>query len=547
MKYVLQEELINKFILAEDVLVENTNQDLVNQLTTILTNIITNIGKLDNGSAVVNEINKRIADCREKLANNPDVNDKSTLANIFAGSIKDALTNLDSQWQTKYKSLKQVLNANYGNQKSDTEKLLTALSSEVEKMNTDSALDQDILNLMKTTSTACENRIKKFKDVNSRDDDEETRKLIVNDNAIKNVEALRQLSKKITKDASETDLTDTCTKINEILGITETAESDGTDKTDNSNKADEDVDWAERLRKAPGQSERQQIWDEYFEKEWGENADRVRKLGKALIIELNHLGFNEKANPFISFIENNIVTGVLNLNETSYGAIHNAYTKDYITSNDLRNPDPILKCQKMYEGRSGGEVEEYLQRRHEIINKSVGEMIDGYEAQNINLVAIKLFNKAYQLEEPDKDNPVDLDSGVSTSMVIKEINSISIIRDNIRIVFGEVKQAKIKLDDPWFENFEKQAGNDIKMWAKAAICYILLTGTINNIIDETDLEKYKTNFKNISEKEMSDLCSINSAYYKKMIKIFKNANIAASNIDNLLNKFYSYTDKKAAD
>ena len=308
-------------------------------------------------------------------------------------------------------------------------------------------------------------------------------------------------------------------------------------------KYEKGMDWAEELKKA---SDRKKVWDSYYKVEWGENADFVKKLGSAVVVELNHFGFSEKVNPFITFIKT-LINKDFVVNDAAYSAVHDAYVSHYINSNDLRNTqDKILFCNDLYT-HSGGEILEYLQRRHEILEKSKESMTNGYTTDRESLLytAYNLFNSEYPLPKADQSTPVNL--GDANYINIKKLNTLSKIEENIVIVFGEAeeKTTKTKIDDAWYDSFEKEGKADLTSYAKAAICYVLIYCTVNSLIDESKLEEYKTKFNKIDQNEFNKFGSINSDYYKKMIKRFANTKIDRSNFDNILTTLYDrYVDKK---
>ena len=304
-------------------------------------------------------------------------------------------------------------------------------------------------------------------------------------------------------------------------------------------KYEKGMDWAEELKKA---SDRKKVWDSYYKVEWGENADFVKKLGSAVVVELNHFGFSEKVNPFITFIKT-LINKDFVVNDAAYSAVHDAYVSHYINSNDLRNAnDKILFCKDLYT-HSGGEILEYLQRRHEIMQKPKESTTDGYETDSILNTTYNLFNSEYHLPDANSEEAKNL----GVDLPLSKLNTLSKIEENIVTVFGEVEEkiTKTKVDDAWYESFEKEAKTDITNYAKAAICYILIYCTVNSLIDESKLEEYKTKFNKISQDEFNLFGSINSKYYKKMIKIFANTNVSRANFDNILTTLYDkYIDNK---
>lgn len=308
-------------------------------------------------------------------------------------------------------------------------------------------------------------------------------------------------------------------------------------------KYEKGMDWAEALKKS---TNRDEVWNKYYKIEWEDKADFVKKLGSAVVVELNHFGFSEKANPFITFIKTLINKNFV-VNDAAYSAVHDAYVSHYINSNDLRNTtdnqDKILFCKDLYT-HSGGEILEYLQRRHEIIQKPKESLTDGYMTKNILNTAYNLFNKDYQLPNADPNDAKE----IGDYNALSKLNTLSKIEENIAIVFGEAEEKNIKtrIDDAWYDSFEKEGlKTDLTNYAKAAICYVLIYCTVNSLIDESKLEEYKTKFNKINQDEFNEFGSINSDYYKKMIKRFANTKIDRANFDNILTTLYDrYVDKK---
>lgn len=111
--------------------------------------------------------------------------------------------------------------------------------------------------------------------------------------------------------------------------------------------SDESIDWLTLLKTADSQGtvyfekenknlNKQQVWNKYYEIEWpGIDQNKFEALGNAFIEELYQIGFNIAKNPFIAFLQAMIKN--VDFNIKTYGAIHNAYIRGYITAADLRS------------------------------------------------------------------------------------------------------------------------------------------------------------------------------------------------------------------
>lgn len=66
------------------------------------------------------------------------------------------------------------------------------------------------------------------------------------------------------------------------------------------------------------------------------------------------------------FIKNNI--NRLNLNASTYPAVHNAYVSDYISQSDLRNNENNLLYNKSLYSKQAKDIYEYLSYQYKIFN-----------------------------------------------------------------------------------------------------------------------------------------------------------------------------------
>lgn len=106
-------------------------------------------------------------------------------------------------------------------------------------------------------------------------------------------------------------------------------------------------DWAKLFKERPGQRsdsrvanmQDRELWEVYYKTEWGDNKDKVKKLGLPFQEALIKISFNKEVNPFCKFIEgllaNKECDGIFDNNR--YVAIHNAAQKNFITENQLKN------------------------------------------------------------------------------------------------------------------------------------------------------------------------------------------------------------------
>lgn len=104
-------------------------------------------------------------------------------------------------------------------------------------------------------------------------------------------------------------------------------------------------DWATLLKKAQASGDQKEVsnlWNSYFAEEWGPDAQHVRDLGEAFIIELENLGFSANINPFINYVKD-LFTNKIYPDSDHYGALHNAYNRNKVTNTMLKGVDVLQK------------------------------------------------------------------------------------------------------------------------------------------------------------------------------------------------------------
>ena len=130
-----------------------------------------------------------------------------------------------------------------------------------------------------------------------------------------------------------------------------------------SKKQDNKTDWAARFKEAP---DKNKFWDEYYQEAWGQNGNRVKALGEAFRNECVKLGFTNKTNPFLDFVQYFIIDKNWNINAEQYRIVHNTAAGNSIDIKDLKRAteasgtiiNPIF-CKDFYT-KSSSECQDYL-------------------------------------------------------------------------------------------------------------------------------------------------------------------------------------------
>lgn len=196
------------------------------------------------------------------------------------------------------------------------------------------------------------------------------------------VDAISDLDAKLTNDISSVETTDynSITKTAEDLISKIDAFADGKAQLLASKKAKKDSrsktdTWEAKFNYALTPEEKEKVWLEFYATTFGkENVDQIRKLNQgtgAFTSECLEMGFDANENPFIYFLKNNKNLLKL-LNAFSYGALHNAFVRDYVTDAMLRgkgtlSTDNVIFSKSLYSDHYD-DLLEYLRLQSEALN-----------------------------------------------------------------------------------------------------------------------------------------------------------------------------------
>ena len=99
-----------------------------------------------------------------------------------------------------------------------------------------------------------------------------------------------------------------------------------------------DVDWENELKNAKYLDQKVRVWQRYYREEWGEDANVVFKIDGAFMQECMAYGFDERTNPFISYLRRVLDNPSVNKSKVPgvYPAVHNAFVRRYLLIGDIR-------------------------------------------------------------------------------------------------------------------------------------------------------------------------------------------------------------------
>lgn len=159
--------------------------------------------------------------------------------------------------------------------------------------------------------------------------------------------AIAELSSKFDTDSkslTSDDFNNTINKEKSVLSDITTIEDGKTmsavgQQVKKGSQTNDTTNWKAELNMAGTEEEKRAVWLRFYEKTFGkEYVEQIRKINtgtNAFASECLEMGFGENDNPFIYFLKNN-KSILMSLNQFSYGALHNAFARDYISDATLR-------------------------------------------------------------------------------------------------------------------------------------------------------------------------------------------------------------------
>lgn len=243
---------------------------------------------------------------------------------------------------------------------------------------------------------------------------------------------------------------------------------------DQESKLHEGTDWETLLKSTSNPKEIKAIWERYFNEEWGSDAEKVKSLGETFIQELLKAGFSEIANPFITFVKNNI--NKLNLNAETYPAIHNAYVKEYIDDDDLTGADSnnILFNEMLY-FNPAWDILDYLKIQHDIETTGKNDITSMYVSWPYDcLLAVfdDHISTAEIQEQKEAGEKVSLSGNLAT-IVLKNLSKVKEALTVLEINSERIARKTAATDDDVDRIYDQLRGDKQKIWQ--ALLWLNLT------------------------------------------------------------------------
>ena len=191
-------------------------------------------------------------------------------------------------------------------------------------------------------------------------------------------------------------------------------------------------DWAKLFTDAGNDTDLiDEIWDDYYETEWGADEEKVKDLGIAFVKELSSLGYTEATNPFITYIKYAFKHG-FNLTARTYPALHNAYVNGYITNQDLRktsesakSDDNLIYCKDLFND-APMDIYEKLNIQRQIPKAyptRVQALRNIYEDDNMLDLVVAIFSNQIPIKELASANPPQNNLAAATLRPLTDVKT----------------------------------------------------------------------------------------------------------------------------
>ena len=159
-----------------------------------------------------------------------------------------------------------------------------------------------------------------------------------------------------------------------------------------------ETNWDREFRTAV---DKEVFWSSYIKRAWGQNADKINSISKALKIECTNYGFRDELNPFLSYIKEYYLNSEYNMLPQVYFAIHDAVASNYLSMDDLDNNKGtygdrnIIFCKNLAR-LNGKDVLDYLR-----LQKDIETTVEKFD---INNKALDVFKQVLGKEVIEQRN-----------------------------------------------------------------------------------------------------------------------------------------------
>lgn len=292
------------------------------------------------------------------------------------------------------------------------------------------------------------------------------------------------------------------------------------------------INWEEQFKLADSTEAAAAIWEDYFTKEWGKDADNIKRINagtNAFTQECLALGFYEDSNPFIYFLKHNKKLLDI-LTPYSYGSLHNAYINKAISKADLMGQGElgqynIIFSQDLYT-KSNAEFPQYLNLQYSASKQFqkgnfVSKVVANRYTDKLQNFIVDLFFNPGNIFASDKQPGNFKD----------KLYSISEIEQKIAKSFGIASDNALK-DPINNDTIDKiiTALNNNKADIINAILYLYISKAGQNAAKiKSVLDKYPEIAQ--ASKNMLDADNI-----IKFTTLFNNYNINAADVQNIIEK-----------
>lgn len=110
------------------------------------------------------------------------------------------------------------------------------------------------------------------------------------------------------------------------------------DEAEKIQKNSQKADWETEYHNCKSEEDVKKFWERYYSVEWEENAEIVKTLQSALIVEFENFGWSTISNPFLFFLKNHLEDCLKQSDNIKgkYFELHNAVSNGTLQAKDLR-------------------------------------------------------------------------------------------------------------------------------------------------------------------------------------------------------------------
>lgn len=254
------------------------------------------------------------------------------------------------------------------------------------------------------------------------------------------------------------------------------------DESEKIQKNSQKADWETEYHNCKSEEDVKKFWERYYSVEWEENAEIVKTLQSALIVEFENFGWSTISNPFLFFLKNHLEDCLKQSDniQGKYFELHNAVSNGTLQAKDLRETGKFKSHNLIFNPNlyklSATDMSQYLKFQAQLTQENyrlVGPIKAVYD-KNPEIVLSNIM-----LEGGDVNN-------MNMAIVPKgKLKSITLIRNILNTVLNiDKSDVKEVVSEDFIDSILKEVTSAEKAKKLLAFLFIGLRRDYTSLLDK---------------------------------------------------------------